>query len=120
MKTKELNTYKVSSSHDVYADSYENGEGDFVNNYYLSSEIEATNWRDAIKKYFNDYLYFDVDFDYSYIDDDSNTFHYFNLVNDENMEANEREIEQWKENKLTLYSNHTEITVNQLINTNLK
>ena len=120
METKELNTYKVTSAHDVYVDSYENGEEDYANSYSLSSEIMASNWRDAIKKYFSNYLFFEVNLNDGYIDDDSNTFHYFNLVDDDNMEASDNEIEQWKENKLTLYSNHTEITVYQLIEINLK
>jgi len=120
MKTKELNTYKVTSIHDVYVDSFENGEENFTNGYELSSEIDAANWQDAIKKYFNDYLFFKIDLAYGYIDDENNTFHYSNLVNVDDIEASEDELKKWKENKLTLYSNNTVITVDQIIKINLK
>lgn len=120
MKTEKLNTYKVTSRHDVYIDNFVNGEESYVNSYKLSSEVDAINWKDAIKKYFEDYLFYTIDLARGYIDDDNNTFHYSNLVNVDNIEASESELKQWKENKLTLYSNNTTITVNQLINVNLK
>lgn len=120
MKTEKLNTYKVTSRHDVYIDNFVNGEESYVNSYKLSSEVDAINWKDAIKKYFEDYLFYTIDLARGYIDNDNNTFHYSNLVNADNIEADENELKQWRENKLTLYSNNTVVTVVQLINVNLK
>ena len=119
MKTKKLNTYKVTSLHEVSIDSYTEGETGYVNFYELSSEIKAESWKDAIKKYFNEYLCFKFDIEHSYIDEDANNLQYSNLVNSDNMEASENEIKIWKENKLTLYSNNTIITVGQIIKIDL-
>ena len=119
MKTKELNTYKVTSLHDVSIDSYTEGETGYVNFYELSSEIKAESWKDAIKKYFNEHLCFNFDIEHSYIDEDANNLHYSNLVNADNIEASESEIKAWKENKLTLYSNNTFTTVEQIITIDL-
>ena len=119
MKTNELNTYKITSLHDVYIDSFKNGEEKHVNYYKLTDEIEAYNWKDAIRKYFSEYLYFKISLKYGCIDEETNTFHYSNLVNVDNIEASEYEIKQWKENKLTLYANNTTVTIQQIIKTNL-
>ena len=118
-KTKKLNTYKVTSTHDIYIDSYTKGETKHVNYDQLSSEIKAESWKDAIKKYFSEYLFFEMSFKYGYIDKENNAFYYSNLVNVDNIEASEYEIKQWKENKLTLYSNNTVITVEQIIKIDL-
>ena len=119
METKKLNTYKVTSLHDVYIDSFKDGELGCVNYYKLSSEIMAEDWREAIKKYFSDYLFFSISIECGYVDEESNTFQYSNLVNEDNMEANEDEIKRWKQNKLTLYSNNTVTTVEQIIKIDL-
>lgn len=119
MKAKETNTYKITSFHCVYIDSYTEGETEQVNYYKLTDEIEAYNWKDAIRKYFSEYLYFKISLKYGCIDEETNTFHYSNLVNVDNIEASEYEIKQWKENKLTLYANNTTVTIQQIIKTNL-
>lgn len=119
MKTTQLNTYKVTSLHNVYIHSFEHGEENHANCYKLTNEIEAYNWKDAIRKYFSDYLYFEISLEHGYIDEKSNTFHYSNLVNVNNIEASEDEVKQWKENKLTLYVNNSTIAVQQIIKTNL-
>lgn len=119
MKTEKLNTYKVTSLHDVYIDSFKDGEGKHVNHYELASEIKAKDWKDAIKKYFSDYLFFGISLEHGYIDEESNTFHYSNLVNADNIEADEDEVKQWKQNKLTLYANNTATTVEQIIKIDL-
>ena len=119
MRAPKQNSYKVTSTHDVYIDSFEDGEEEQVNYYELSSEIKAKDWKDAIKKYFSDYLYFEICLERGYIDEETNTFQYSNLVDADNIEASEDEVKQWKENKLTLYSNNTVITVEQIIKIDL-
>ena len=110
-----MKVYKVASQHNVYIDNFENGEERHVNSYMLSSEIEAENWKSAIQQYFNEFLCFDFDIEYSHKDEEENILHYSNLVDVDNTEATQRQISLWKENKLTLYANHSMLTVEQLI-----
>lgn len=111
MEAKVLNVYKVSSSHNVNVDDFKQGELEHANYYELSDEVEATDWKDAIQKYFNEFLCFDFNIEYSYINEENNTLQYFNLVDINNIEASPRQINLWKEGKLKLYSNNTLVTV---------
>lgn len=115
-----MKTYVINSNHDVYIDSYENGELDNVNFYALEGKIDANNPREAIKKYFEEVLYFSFEIENAYIDHEEtnegsdNCLHYSNLVDVNNYEASKREIELWKENKEELYSNNTTIYIYEL------
>lgn len=111
--------YKVTSQHHVHIDDYEQGEGKNVNNYEVTSDIEATSWQDAIQAHFNRTLHFKFNIDNSYIDEDSNNLQYSNLVDADNAEATEGEFEEWKQGKKTLYVNNTIVTVEQLIEVKL-
>ena len=111
MEAKVLNVYKVSSSHNVNVDDFKQGELEHANYYELSDEVEATDWKDAIQKYFNEFLCFDFNIEYSYINEENNTLQYFNLVDINNIEASPRQISLWKEGNLKLYSNNTLVTV---------
>ena len=114
MEAKVLNVYKVSSSHDVNVDDFEQGELEHANYYELSDEVKATDWKDAIQKYFNEFLCFDFDIKHSYIDEENNTLQYSNLVDNDNIEVSPRQKDLWKEGKLKLYSNNTLVTVEQI------
>lgn len=111
-----MKTFKIISNHDVFIDSYEEGETEQVNSYTLSAEVEAENIKSAIKQYFDKNLYYSFDFKNAEVDEENKTtLYYSNLVDVENVEASESEVEQWKQNELTLYSNQITIEVFEVV-----
>ena len=105
--------YYIKSNHSVFIDDYKEGEGKQVNDYNLSAIISAETPKEAIIKYFDKNLYFS--FDIKYIDNDNEgAFYYSNLVDEDNIEANEYEKNLWKEGKKTLYSTNTYLLIYEL------
>jgi hypothetical protein len=115
-----MKKFIISSTHEIFKDSYTEGETDYVNSYSLKSEINSETTREAIQKYFEDELYYKFNFDYARINHEElnnepkNTLHYSVLVDNENSEASEAEIELWKKDKLDLYSNNIFLTIHEL------
>jgi hypothetical protein len=117
-----MNTYIIKTSHEIEIDTYKEGLTNYVNSYSLKSEIKAATPREAIQKYFDDYLYYNFDIYLSYIlheqeeNEPTNVLFYDVLVDEENNEATESQKELWKKDKLTLYNNHIylEIFLTQL------
>ena len=113
-----MKTFKMQSAHDIYIDDYEQGELDRVNGYTVTNEVEANDVWEAIEKYFETTLYYDFKKDNaSKSDEVENELHYSVLVDVENLEANEGQIEKWKQGKKKLYSNNITITVYKIIKT---
>ena len=106
--------YKVVSFHNVYEDSYEEGELKQVNSYILDAMIEAKSPIAAIQKYFLDSLYYSFDIENAG-KEEKDCIHYSNLVNNDNSEARKSEIELWKKGKIKLYSNNTIIEVFEIV-----
>ena len=116
-----MKTYFIKSIHDIYIDSYSEGEKGNVNFYDIEQNVKAENPREAIKMFFEKFLYYNFSFEHSYIvheeegeEEPQNKLFYSVLVDEENCEANEKEIEEWKQNKKTLYSNNITIYVHEL------
>lgn len=110
-----MKTYYIKSTHDVYVDSYTDGELENVNFYQQKNTVNAKDAKQAIQKYFENTLYYSFEFEYAQIDDDyKNILHYSNLVDTENSEASKGEIELWKEGKYKLYSNNTTLEICEL------
>ena len=113
-----MKTFKIRSAHDIYIDDYEQGELDRVNGYTVTNEVEANDVWEAIEKYFETTLYYNFKKDNSSKSDEvENELHYSVLVDVENLEANEGQIEKWKQGKEKLYSNNITITVYEIIKT---
>ena len=113
-----MKAFKICSAHDVYIDDYEQGELDRVNGYTVTNEVEANDVWEAIEKYFETTLYYNFKKEYaSKSDEVENELHYSVLVDVENLEASEKQIEDWKQNKQKLYSNNITITVYEIIET---
>ena len=113
-----MKTFKIRSAHDIYIDDYEQGELDRVNGYTVTNEVEANDVWEAIEKYFETTLYYNFKKDNaSKSDEVENELHYSVLVDVENLEANEGQIEKWKQGKEKLYSNNITITVYKIIKT---
>ena len=113
-----MKTFKIHSAHDIYIDDYEQGELDRVNGYTVTNEVEANDVWEAIEKYFETTLYYNFKKEYaSKSDEVENELHYSVLVDVENLEASEKQIEDWKQNKQKLHSNNITITVYEIIKT---
>ena len=116
-----MKNYKIEISTDVYIDSWEEGELDYVNCFTNSFEIVEDSPIKAIEKAMNN-LCFSFDKKYMQLDEESETIcFYSNLVNEENEEVNKADAEykEWKKGNKILYSaNHT-ISVMELINTKI-
>jgi hypothetical protein len=110
-----MKNYKIKSVHDIYIDSYEQGEVEQSNSYTLNSEIQANDINEAISLYFENVLFYKFDFANCSISDDKKVIHYSVLCDSENSEASKSEMELWKKNKLTLYSNNIEIEIFELV-----
>ena len=115
-----MKTYFIKTNHEVFIDKFNEGELDFVNSYSIEAKVKAENPREAIKKYFENELYYKFDFESAYIPheeeetEEKNTLHYSVLVDVDNSEASKKEVEEWKEDKLTLYSNNIFLTIYEL------
>lgn len=117
-----MKKFIISSTHEIFKDSYTDGETDYINGYSLKSKIiNSETTKEAIQKYFEDELYYKFNFDDAYIghkediDASKNTLHYSVLVDAEDNEASETEIDLWKQGKLELYANNIFLTINELI-----
>ena len=116
-----MKTYSIKTGHDIYIDSYNEGEGKHVNYYDIKAEVKAENPTQAIEKYFEDTLYYNFNMNLAYIaheeDEDQpvNVLHYSVLVDEENAEASVEEVELWKEGKKVLYSNNIYLSIYELV-----
>jgi hypothetical protein len=110
-----MKNYKIKSIHHIFIDSYEQGEMEHVNFYNLESEIQANDINEAISLYFENVLFYKFDFANCSILDDKKVLHYSVLCDSENCEASKSEMELWKKNKLTLYSNNIDIEIFELM-----
>ena len=65
-------------------------------------------------------MYYDFNMNCAYIPhqeeetETKNTLHYSVLVDNDNNQASEREVEGWKEDKITLYSNNIFLEIYEL------
>jgi hypothetical protein len=114
-----MRTYKISSSHDVCFDSWENGEGEQVNYYTLNAEIKAENPVKALEEYFKNTLFYNFNYESGFVDEDQKSLFQWDVlvdVNNEEVEANDALYGEWK-NGRTLYNNHICVTIQELIPT---
>jgi hypothetical protein len=117
-----MKTYIIKTSHEIEIDTYKDGLTNYANSYSLKSEIKAATPREAVQKYFDEYLYYNFDIKSAYIlheeeeNEATNVLFYDVLVDEENNEATEKQRELWKKDKLTLYNNriYLEIFLTQL------
>ena len=116
-----MKTYSIKTGHDIYIDSYNEGEGKQVNFYTLEGEVKADNPTQAIEQFFETTLYYNFNMANAYIDDEiKNILHYSVLVDEENVEASKNEIELWKEGKKVLYSNNISLYIYELVEVKIR
>ena len=103
--------YIITSTHEVFLDSYKDGYLDNVNFYTHESRHKELN-NEAIADHFAQ-LGFSYNNEDMYKDEDR--VYYSWLVNSNDEEASESERQQWMKDKLKLYQNNASVTFQQLI-----
>jgi len=113
-----MHQYHVFCSHDICEDSYTKGEMGSYNSWDEDDIISAETPMDAVRAFYKENLFWDFKEEGALFDEgklfDSR------LIDEENHEASERQIEDWKAGKIQLYSDNVRITVKQLVPVNLE
>ena len=115
-----MKTYFIKTNHEVFIDKFNEGELDFVNAYNIEAKVKAESVENAIQEYFDKHLYYDFNMNHAYVPhqeeetEEKNTLHYSVLVDVDNNKASGQEVEEWKEDKLTLYSNNIFLKIYEL------
>lgn len=107
-----MKKFRIESSHSVYMDDYEQGEGAQVNSYEMDGIIKAETPVQAIEKYMETVVGYDFDIKHSLIEDD--VLFYSALVDGANIQASESQKESWKQGKCILYTDQFSIVIYEL------
>ena len=107
-----MEKYKITSFHDVVVDDYENGEGETANFYVLDKIINANTPFEAVKQYFEDFLYFGFNVGNAIVE--QTDLFYSVLVDEDNSEASIEQQNLWKDGKLKLYANNIRVMCEKL------
>lgn len=110
-----MKKFKITSNHIVYVDSYEEGELDYKNGYTVTQKVFGKNYKEAVNKYLNDHLGFNLTTKNCEVNYENNTLETSILVDEENYQATNDKIELWKTNDMVLYSNIISISIEKLI-----
>lgn len=111
-----MKNYLIECEHNIYVDSYEQGEGENVNNFDTKGEYKAENPTEAIEKHLSS-LGYSFEKDYMQPDEEQDGKAWYSVLCDvENSEATQNEVKQWKKGKKILYSNNMILSVYELIN----
>lgn len=110
-----MKKFKIECLHEVFEDSYENGEGDYVNSYETDAVIKAETWQDAVKDFYENTLYYNFDIDSIDINDDGESFFESCIVDAENTEPSEYQLERWKNGDMILYTNRMTVYVYEIV-----
>lgn len=114
-----MKNYIVKSFHEIFVDDYNDGEGKHVNTYALSDEIQAETPKQAINKYLQDCLGYDLDFNSCEVNpDDKSNVQTSCLVDGYNIQPTNSEVKQWKAGNVELYANYIDLFVYEVIKVN--
>lgn len=98
-----LQKYFIQSSHDIFEDSYENGEGKNINFYKNEALILAASPIQALERYVSRILGYELDAED--IDHENTGIFYANfLVDKDCYPASIEDVEKWKKGEIMLYS----------------
>ena len=107
-----MNRYRIESVHTVNEDSYTEGEGKFVNEWYQNLTISAENVLDAIKQFYKEELY--MNYVSGNTETDENRLFDSRIVDKDNTKPSEWQIEEWKKGEILLYSENITLYVYKL------
>lgn len=114
-----MKTFLISSSHDIFVDDFESGQGELTSSDEILNELViADNWRDAVDSYLQGTLNFDLDMSKCEVNED-NQIQTACLVDAQNIQANKGEIERWKLGEMVLYSNTITMTIHEVVKISL-
>jgi hypothetical protein len=109
-----MKNYIIECEHDIYIDSYEQGELENVNWYKTQGKYNAKNPFEAVKEHLKS-LGYDFNKENSEVNEEMlNLIHYSVLVDNESNNASENQVELWEKGDLKLYSNNMAIYVYEL------
>lgn len=108
-----MKKYFIHSQHDVFVDSYKDGELENVNHYSVDSFVNSENHKKEIEFYFSNVLFYDFKFELSDFED--GVLFYSVLVDSENIQATEKDIKVWRMGKKKLYSNNISLKICECI-----
>ncbi len=96
----------------VFKDSYEQGEGEYVNAWTDVVDFHDVTPKEAVEQMFSNNVGYELDWKNINVDDeDSNCFDYSVMVDKNNCEASQGEIDSWKEGNMKLYVSQLRVTV---------
>lgn len=116
-----MKRYQISSYHEIYEDSYEEGELDRVNSYEIDPHtIEADTPMEAIANYYDSYLPRRYKPENVILDDKrANTIYDSSLEDGSGFKPSEDELAEWMEGRMKLYANNAKIYVYELVEVDL-
>jgi hypothetical protein len=102
-------SYLIKTYFDVYEDDYNEGEGKHMTSWSWESEHDAI--ESALQQHFEQA---GLSYDAEYLYEDEDIRHYSWTVDEDCCEATEKQIEQWMQNKMKLYSLNASIKIYKL------
>ena len=105
---------QVQVDTDVFEDSFEEGEGEYVSAWTDVVEFYDMTPKEAVEKMFSDNIVYNLNWkDIGTDEDDTSMFHYSVMVDVDNCEASQGEIDSWKEGTTKLYAARMRVTVTE-------
>lgn len=108
--------FRVVSNHEVYEDSYENGELQYVNGYTLDGIYKVDSWQQAVEKHFNEN---GLSIDIKDCEIEDNILYTSCMVNFDGVQPFDNEIQDFKKGLINLYSDNITVTVQELVDVKL-
>ena len=104
--------FLVKSLHTIHIDSYNEGEGDFVQHFELESTEIAENYKQAITNHLQDNGY-NLDYNNCEISEDKISLETSCIVDKDNTQPSKNILTLWEHGKVTLYSDSISIKVHE-------
>jgi len=102
-------SYLIKTYFEVFEDDYNEGEGKFVTHWSHQSQHNAI--ESALQQHFEQV---GLSYDVNNIHEEDGMRYYSWMVDDECIEATEKEVEKWKQGKTKLYSQNANINIYKL------
>ena len=110
-----MKNYIIECEHDVYINSYSQGEQEYVNYYNTKGQYEADSAIEAIEKHINSLGYEFEQKNSEFDEEEANKLFFSKLVDSENNEATDEQIKLWQKDELKLFYNNVTLFVYELI-----
>ena len=108
------NKYHIVSYHNVMEDSYEHGEGQWVNSYIREARVDAKDVKSALEKFYETVLGFAFHEVSLYFDTEENVIRDATTVNFENIEMDNSELKKWRNGEIKGYVDSFHIVVYEM------